>query len=40
MQAGPGGFGPGLARDTVPPLFALILALSKVIAPLSRHRAK
>jgi hypothetical protein len=40
MQAGPGGFGPGLAGDTVPPLFALVLALSRVIAPLSRYRAK
>jgi hypothetical protein len=40
MQAGPRDFGPGLPRDAAPPLFALILALGRVIAPVSRHRAK
>jgi hypothetical protein len=36
MQAGPGGFGTGLARDAMPPLFVL----GRVIAPVSRRRAE
>jgi hypothetical protein len=37
MQAGPGG-GPALACDAGPPLFVLIVAPGRVIAPGFRHR--
>ena len=40
IQAGPRGFGSGLAYDAGPPLFVVITALGRIIVPASRHRAK
>ena len=40
IQAGPGGFGPGLACGAAPPLSVLIIALGSIIAPAFRPRTE
>jgi len=40
MQAGPGGFGPGLACDAASPLSVLMIALGSIIAPAFWPRAE